>query len=111
MLFLVKRAILKPNSKLKTYVAGVKRELWSMDKPLDAEIERWAALLHRYGLAEFAVFWFDVLQLWGFLGAQMLWMFSYFSSSSTLTTLATALEAPEVWQALQQRLIKGGAPG
>ncbi len=82
-----------------------------VERSLDAEISRWAALLKRYGLAEFAVPWLDVLRIWGFVGAQALWMLAPFSASDTLTTLALALERPEVLQALQRRLLEGGAPG
>lgn len=82
-----------------------------VERSLDAEINRWAAWLKRYGLAEFVAPWLDVLRVWGFVGAQALWMLSPFSASDTLTTLALALEQPEVLQALQRRLLEGGAPG
>lgn len=82
-----------------------------MEKPLDAEVTRWAALLERHGLVEFAVPWLDVLCIWGFVGAQLLWMLSPFSSTGTLPALAAALERPDLLQALQQRLMEGDAPG
>ncbi len=85
--------------------------LLSVDESLDAEVTRWAALLERRGWAEFALPWLGVLRVWGFVGAQLLWMLSFFSSSTTIPVLAEALEQPDLLQALQHRLMEGGARG
>ncbi len=85
--------------------------LLSAERSPEAEVTRWAALLERHGLVELAIPWLDVLRVWGFVGAQLLWMLSSFTSSDTLPALARALEQPDFLQALQNHLVEGGAPG
>lgn len=85
--------------------------LLGVDSSLDAEVTRWAALLEQYGWAEAALPWLGVLRIWGFVGAQLLWMLSFFSSSTMLPAVASALEQPDLLQALQHRLMEGGTPG
>jgi hypothetical protein len=69
-------------------------------------LERWATALQRRGLANIAVMALDVLQVWGFVGGQLLWMLEPFCGNNTLTTLAETLEQPEVLRALQAFLLK-----
>lgn len=81
------------------------------ERPLETEVARWAVLLEHHGLVELALPYLDVLRVWGFVGAQILWMLSFFSSSETLSDLATVLEQPDFLEALQHYLTEGGAPG
>ncbi|MBN1922580.1 MAG: hypothetical protein JW892_15130 [Anaerolineae bacterium] len=82
-----------------------------VDSSLDAEVTQWVALLEQHGLADAVLPWLDILRVWGFVGAQLLWMLSFFSSSTMLPALASALEQPDLLQVLQHRLMEGGAPG
>jgi hypothetical protein len=70
------------------------------------ELERWARALQRRGLANIAVMALDVLQVWGFVGGQLLWMLAPFWGNSTLTTLAETLEQPEALRDLQKSLLE-----
>lgn len=85
---------------------------WLVDgeNPLETRVTQWAAWLERRGWAHFAVPWLAVLRVWGFVGAQVLWMLSPFSPSDRLPILAAALEQPDLWEALQHRLVEGGTP-
>ena len=76
-------------------------------RPLPAELKRWAHLLQERGLASIAVPVLDVLQLWGFVGGQLLWMLEPFGAKGRFASLAEALEQPETLQLLRQYLAEG----
>ena len=56
-----------------------------------AEIERWASSLRERGLENLAIPLLDVLQVWGFVGANLLWMLVPFLGER-VTQFAEALE-------------------
>jgi hypothetical protein len=70
------------------------------------ELKRWARTLQQYGLANIAVLALDVLQVWGFVGGQLLWMLEPFWQNDGLTTLAETLEQPEALRDLQAYLLE-----
>ncbi len=74
---------------------------------LPAQIERWAVMIREHGLAEAAIPLLDVLQLWGFVGGQILWMLTPFFGKEMLAPFAEALEEPEALQQLQRYLREG----
>ena len=67
------------------------------------QIARWAAAIRERGLADVALPVLNVLQVWGFVGGQMLWMLAPFFGES-LTTFAEALEQPETLRQLEDNL-------
>lgn len=78
------------------------------ENPLNPEILLWAESLERHGLAEWAIPLLDVLQVWGFVAGQFLWMLTPFlGRQSSYTAIAEALEEPETLRRLQQCLIEG----
>ncbi|MBN1260069.1 MAG: hypothetical protein JXB35_05260 [Anaerolineae bacterium] len=78
------------------------------DTPLlDSHAQQWAEALERNGLASFAIPLLDVLQVWGFVGAQLLWMIQPLLDDSAIEDLAMLLERPETLRLLQKRLIEG----
>ncbi|HOU14711.1 MAG TPA: hypothetical protein PKZ84_16520 [Anaerolineae bacterium] len=68
------------------------------------QIERWAAAIQERGLADVAIPLLDVLQIWGFVGGQVLWMLAPFVGKQTLAPFAEALEEPETLRRLQRCL-------
>lgn len=68
------------------------------------QIERWAAAIQERGLADVAIPLLDVLQIWGFVGGQVLWMLAPFVGKQTLAPFAAALEEPETLRRLQRCL-------
>lgn len=70
------------------------------------QIEQWAAAIHTRGLADVAIPLLDVLQIWGFVGGQILWMLAPFFGER-LAPLAEALEQPETLRQLQDSLRAG----
>lgn len=79
----------------------------NQEKPLDKEVLQWARTLRQQGLGDFFIPILDILQVWGFLGSQLLWMFAPFFNNHSLTLIAEALEQPETLQLLQQYLMEG----
>lgn len=73
-------------------------------------LDQWAQTLASRGLADLAVPLLDVLQVWGFLGGQLLWMLAPFFGEQRLAPLATVLEQPEMLRQLQQHLLEGESP-
>jgi len=69
----------------------------------------WAAAIRNRGLVELVVPLLDVLQVWGFVGGQLLWMLTPFFGERALTPLAEAIEQPETIQQFQQYLSEGEA--
>ena len=79
----------------------------SRENSLNPEILLWAESLERRGLAEWLIPLLDVLQVWGFVAGQFLWMLTPFLGRRSLTIVAEALEEPETLRRLQQCLIEG----
>lgn len=71
-----------------------------------ADMAEWAAAIERRGLTDLALPLLDVLQIWGFVGAQGLWMLAPFLGQR-LASFATILEQPELLQQFRQRLVEG----
>lgn len=71
------------------------------------QIEQWAAAIQARGLADLAIPFLDVLQIWGFVGGQILWMLAPFVGENTLAPFAEALEEPETLRELQRYLREG----
>jgi hypothetical protein len=69
-------------------------------------IARWAAAIRERGLADVAIPFLDVLQVWGFLGGQMLWMLAPLFGES-LAPFAEALEQPETLRQLEDYIRAG----
>ena len=70
-----------------------------------AQLTRWANQLEARGLTSIAIPLLDVLQVWGFVGGQLLWMLAPLLGQSTLAPLAEVLEEPEALGELQAELI------
>lgn len=70
------------------------------------DLEKWARALQQRGLANVAVLALDLLQVWGFVGGQLLWMLEPFWRNDALATLAEMLEQPETLRNLQEYLLE-----
>ncbi len=70
------------------------------------KLTRWANQLEARGLTPIAIPLLDVLQVWGFVGGQLLWMLAPLFGQSSLASLAEILEEPETLGELQAQLIK-----
>jgi len=75
------------------------------DVPLE-RIARWATAIREHGLADVALPFLNVLQVWGFVGGQMLWMLAPFFGEG-LAPFAEALEQPETLRQLEDFLSAG----
>lgn len=69
-------------------------------------IAQWATTIRERGLADVALPFLNVLQVWGFVGGQMLWMLAPFFGES-LAPFAEALEQPETLRQLEDHLRAG----
>jgi hypothetical protein len=69
-------------------------------------VVRWATTIRERGLTDVALPFLDVLQVWGFVGGQMLWMLAPFFGKS-LAPFAEALEQPEMLRQLEDNLRAG----
>ncbi len=69
-------------------------------------IQHWATRINTSGLTDIAIPLLDILQVWGFVGAQLMWMATPLFGSK-ITRLAETLEQPETLQQLQQYLLDG----
>ena len=69
-------------------------------------IARWATAIRERGLADVALPFLNVLQVWGFAGGQMLWMLAPFFGEG-LAPFAEALEQPETLRQLEDFLRAG----
>jgi len=72
-----------------------------------AVLKRWADILRERGLEDLGVLAIKGLQVWGFVGGQILWMLAPLLGKATLAPLAEALENPETLESLQAYLIEG----
>ena len=70
------------------------------------DIQRWAVQVRASGWVDLAIPLLDVLQVWGFVGAQVMWMMTPLLGTK-LARFAEALEQPETLQHLQQCLMDG----
>ena len=80
------------------------------DANLPATLTRLADHLRARGLGDIASSAVDVLQVWGFVGSQILWMAMPLIDEVTFAPVAAALEDPEALAALRAYLVEG-APG
>ncbi|MFP4343963.1 MAG: hypothetical protein ACLFU8_04625 [Anaerolineales bacterium] len=58
-------------------------------------------------MADLALPFLEVLQVWGLAAAQLLWMFDPLVERSDLAALALILEQPEGVERLRKRLLEG----
>ena len=70
------------------------------------QIAQWATTIRERGLADIALPFLDILQVWGFVGGQMLWMLAPFFGER-LAPFAEALEHPEMLHQLEDHLRAG----
>lgn len=63
--------------------------------------------LKRRGLENLALWLVDLLQVWGFVGGQLLWMVSPFFGEASLAPLARTLEQPERLEGVRDYLLEG----
>jgi len=77
---------------------------------LPAPLIQWVDALRARQLDDLAHLFIRVLQVWGYVGGQLLWMLAPFLGDATVTPLAQALEDPEALEALHTRIAEG-APG
>lgn len=75
---------------------------------LSAEKMRLLAMtIRERGLVDLVLPLLDVLQVWGFVGGQVLWMVTPFFGERTLAPIAEAIEQPEMIQQFRQYLFEG----
>jgi hypothetical protein len=67
----------------------------------------WCEKLRDRGLEDLALWMLDVLQVWGFVGGQLLWMVSPFFDEASLAPLARTLEQPERLESIRDCLLEG----
>ena len=67
----------------------------------------WCEKLRDRGLEDLALWMLDVLQVWGFVGGQLLWMVSPFFDEASLAPLARTLEQPERLESIRNCLLEG----
>ena len=73
------------------------------------KLQQWATAIRERGLVDVVIPVLDVLQMWGFVGGQLLWMIAPFVGEEKLSPLAEALESPDAWLAFRQYLSEGEA--
>lgn len=86
---------------------SVKEESLGGGEPLDAKILQLADTIKEQGLASLVIPLLDVLQVWGFVGSQLLWMAAPLIGGTSTTMLAEIMEEPGALQRLQQYLLEG----
>jgi hypothetical protein len=57
---------------------------------------RWADRLRDRGLGDAALILTELLKVWGFAGSQILWMLAPFLPDTSIASMATVLESPEM---------------
>jgi hypothetical protein len=77
------------------------------DACLPVILTRWADVLRDRGLGDLAGLFVQMLQVWGFVGGQILWMLVPFVGETTLAPLARTLEDPDALEALRGYLVDG----
>ena len=77
---------------------------------LPAPLVRWVDTLRDRGLADLADLLVGLLQVWGFVGGHVLWMVAPLLGSSTVASIAQALEDPQALDALAARTAKAVDP-
>jgi hypothetical protein len=71
---------------------------------------RWAERLQDQGLGEVGLVMTELMKVWGFAGSQILWMLTPFITHSTLASIATVLESPEMLDQLRMHFAGGLSP-
>ncbi len=67
----------------------------------------WFEKLKHRGLGGLALWILDILQVWGFVGGQLLWMVSPFFGEAALAPFAQMLEQPERLDRVRDHLLEG----
>jgi hypothetical protein len=76
-------------------------------KPLPSSILiAWSDKLKERGLGDLALWVLDSLQVWGFVGGQVLWMIAPFFDEAALAPLARTLEQPERLDSVRDYLLE-----
>jgi hypothetical protein len=86
---------------------SVKEESLGGGEPLDTKILQLAGTIKEQGLASLVIPLLDVLQVWGFVGSQLLWMAAPLIGGTSTTMLAEIMEEPGALQRLQHYLLEG----
>lgn len=86
---------------------AVKDRAVNSESVLPTPLVRWMEALERRGGAELATLLVRLLQVWGFVGSQLLWMAAPFVGEQTVGPIARVLEDPEALKALKRRTTKG----
>ena len=66
----------------------------------------WFEKLRDRGFVNLALWMLDTLQVWGFVGGQLLWMLAPFVGEETLGPLARTLEQPERLERVRDYLLE-----
>ena len=74
---------------------------------LPESLIRWVEAFQEYGGADLANLVVRLLQMWGFVGGQILWMASPLLGVQRIGLIAQALEDPQALEALKTRITKG----
>lgn len=73
------------------------------------QVKSWAETIKARELTEIAVPLVAFLQVWGFVGGQLLWMLAPFVGEHTIAPYALALEQPDTLHQLHHYLVEEGA--
>jgi hypothetical protein len=79
------------------------------DANLPATLTRLADHLRAHGLGDIAGSAVDLLQVWGFVGSQILWMAMPLIDRATFAPVAATLEDPDALAALRTYLVEGAS--
>ncbi len=74
---------------------------------LPTPVIQWADTLRERGLTDLASLFVRVLQIWGYVGGQVLWMTAPLLGERAIAPIAQMLEDPEALDALQARIDRG----
>lgn len=72
---------------------------------------RWADGLRSRGLEDLGLVLVEVLQVWGFVGGQVLWMLSPLLGEAAVAPIAEALETPETLEQMRVYIAHGVTEG
>lgn len=70
-----------------------------------AQLKQWAEAIKMRRWEAVATLFLEGLQIWGFIGAQILWMLAPFLGKEMLAPYAEVLEQPEALRQLQRYLL------
>lgn len=74
---------------------------------LPTTLLRWVDRLRERGLGAWALLMVNALEIWGFVGGQVLWMLAPFFDEASLADIAEALESPEAMHRLRAYVVEG----